>query len=62
ESGVKVTEIIPGSTLTSSWDGTEIPSEQFVQPEDIAKVVLSCLSLSPGANIEEVVIKTLKGF
>lgn len=62
ESGVKVTEIIPGSTLTSSWDGTEIPPEQFVQPEDIAKVVLSCLSLSPGANIEEVVIKTLKGF
>ena len=59
---VKVTEIIPGSTLTSSWEGTEVPADQFVLPEDIAKVLLTCLSLSTGANIEEVVIKPLKIF
>ena len=58
--GVKVTEIIPRSTLTSSWEGTDVPAEQFVLPEDIAKVLLACLSLSPGANIEEVVIKPVK--
>src|SRR5690606_15965230 len=29
--GVHVTEIIPGSTLTSSWEGTDIPAERFVQ-------------------------------
>jgi short-subunit dehydrogenase len=62
KSGVKVTEIIPGSTLTSSWEGTEVPVEQFVWPEDIAKVLLTCLSLSPGANIEEVIIKPLVSF
>lgn len=60
--GVKVTEIIPGSTLTSSWEGTDVPAEQFVLPEDIAKVLLTCLSLSPGANIEEVVIQPVKIF
>lgn len=60
--GVKVTEIIPGSTLTSSWEGTEVPAEQFVLPEDIAKVILTCLSLSAGANIEEVTIKPIKIF
>jgi short-subunit dehydrogenase len=60
--GVKVTEIIPGSTLTSSWEGTEVPAEQFVLPEDIAKVVLTCLSLSAGANIEEVIIRPVKIF
>lgn len=60
--GVKVTEIIPGSTLTSSWDGTDIPPEEFVLPEDIAKVILTCLSLSSGANIEEVVIRPIKIF
>lgn len=60
--GVKVTEIIPGSTLTSSWDGTDIPAEDFVLPEDIAKVIVSCLSLSAGANIEEVIIRPIKKF
>lgn len=60
--GVKVTEIIPGATLTSSWKGTDIPYEQFVWPEDVAKVVVACLSLSSGANIEEVVIKPVKNF
>ncbi len=60
--GVKVTEIIPGSTLTSSWDGTDIPAEEFVLPEDIAKVLLTCLSLSSGANIEEVIIRPIKIF
>ena len=60
--GVKVTEIIPGSTLTSSWEGTDVPEEQFVLPEDIAKVLITCLSLSSGANIEEVIIRPIKIF
>src|SRR5699024_2239447 len=62
DSGVKVTEIIPGSTLTSSWEGTTIPAEEFVLPEDIAKVIINCLSLSSGANIEEVIVRPTKKF
>lgn len=58
--GVKVTEVIPSSTLTSSWEGTTIPAEQFIWPEDIAKIIVTCLSLSHGANIDEVVIKPVK--
>jgi len=54
--GVKVTEIIPGSTLTSSWEGTTIPHERFVLPEDIAEAVATCLSLSDGALVEEWVV------
>lgn len=58
--GVKVTEVIPSSTLTSSWEGTTVPAEQFIWPEDIAKIIVTCLSLSHGANIDEVVIKPVK--
>src|SRR3546814_8983322 len=54
---VKVTEIIPGSTLTSSWEGTEIPAERFILPADIAEAVVTCLRLSDGATVEEIVIK-----
>ncbi|MGK6351864.1 SDR family oxidoreductase [Parapedobacter sp. DT-150] len=54
--GVKVTEIIPGSTLTSSWEGTTIPADQFVQPGDIADAIAACLLMSEGANVDEMMI------
>jgi len=58
---VKVTEIIPGSTLTSSWEGTEIPADRFVLPADIAEAIVTCLRMSNGANVEEIVIKPRYG-
>ncbi|MBC8987790.1 SDR family oxidoreductase [Pedobacter sp. N36a] len=57
---VKVTAILPGSTLTSSWEGTEIPAERFVQPEDIANTIYSVLNLSAGVNVDEVTLKPLQ--
>jgi short-subunit dehydrogenase len=58
---VKVTAIHPGSTLTSSWEGTSIPSERFVAVEDVANAVLYCLSTTVGANPEELVITPTEG-
>ena len=58
---VKVTEIIPGSTLTSSWEGTDIPADRFILPADIASAVVMCLEMSDGASMEEVVIKPRYG-
>lgn len=55
--GVKVTEIIPGSTLTSSWEGTDIAADQFILPADIATAIVTCLQMSEGANVDEMVIK-----
>jgi 3-oxoacyl-[acyl-carrier protein] reductase len=57
---VKVTAILPGSTLTASWVGTNIPADKFVQPEDIANSVYSILSLSNGVNVDELVLTPLK--
>jgi len=54
---VKVTAILPGSTLTASWEGTEIPKEQFVQPEDIADTINTILKLSVGVNVDEVILR-----
>ena len=60
EYNVKVTAILPGSTLTSSWDGTEIPAERFVQPEDIANTLYTILNLSNGVNVDEVTLKPIQ--
>jgi len=56
---VKVTAILPGSTFTSSWEGTDLPPSQFVQSEDIANSLYSILNLSAGANVDELILKPL---
>jgi short-subunit dehydrogenase len=59
--GVKVTAIIPGSTLTSSWDGVDVDSEKFILPADIAQAIITAYRLSPGANVDEITIKPVFG-
>lgn len=54
--GVKVTAIIPGSTLTSSWDGSDVSPDKFVLPVDVAKSVHHILTLSNGANVDQLII------
>jgi len=53
---VKVTAIIPGSTYTASWEGTTLDKAKFVQPQDVAKALVTILSLSDGANVDELTI------
>ena len=59
--GIKVTAILPGATLTDSWAGTTLPSERFIAPEDVARSIINCLQMSAGANVDEVLIRPLKG-
>lgn len=56
---VKVTAILPGSTLTASWDGTTINPAKFVQPEDVANALHAILNLSSGANVDEIILTPL---
>lgn len=59
--GVKVTAVLPGSTLTGSWEGTTIPAARFIDPNDIARSIIACLSMSAGANVDEIIIRPLRG-
>tara|TARA_B100001769_G_C21979559_1_gene526721 strand:+ start:103 stop:792 length:690 start_codon:yes stop_codon:yes gene_type:complete len=55
--GIKVTEIIPGSINTSSWDGIEAPKEEFVQTKDIVDAIEMILKSSIGANFEQIIVR-----
>lgn len=59
--GIKVTAILPGATLTDSWNGTTLPAERFVSADDVAASVISCLQMSVGANVDEIIIRPQKG-
>ncbi|GAC1367615.1 MAG: SDR family oxidoreductase [Hymenobacter sp.] len=60
-SGVRVTAVLPGPTLTASWAGVELPTERFVQADDVAEAVFSAYSLSPRAVVEELLIRPQLG-
>lgn len=61
EFGVKVTAILPGSTLTASWEGTALPQDRFIDPEDIADAIVTCLKTSRGGNIDQLIIRPTLG-
>ncbi|MGB3541311.1 SDR family NAD(P)-dependent oxidoreductase [Rubrivirga sp.] len=55
--GVSVTTLLPGATRTGSWDGTDLPDDRFIPPEDVAKVALEVATLSSRTVVEEVLIR-----
>jgi short-subunit dehydrogenase len=58
---VKVTAVIPGSTLTNSWAGTTIDKDKFVSPDDIASAIVNISKMSVGANVDEIIIRPATG-
>ncbi|MVM39947.1 SDR family NAD(P)-dependent oxidoreductase [Spirosoma sp. HMF3257] len=59
--GVKVTAILPGATLTASWEGTDLPEERFMKPDDVANSAWAAYSLSKSAVVEEILIRPQLG-
>ncbi len=59
--GVRVTAVLPGPTLTASWDGVDLPRERFVQADDVAEAVFSAYSMSAHAVVEELLIRPQLG-
>ena len=55
--GVSVTTLLPGATRTGSWDGTDLPDDRFMPPEDVARVAVEVASLSPRTVVEEVLLR-----
>ncbi|MCF0059466.1 SDR family oxidoreductase [Dyadobacter sp. CY356] len=59
--GVKVTAVLPGATLTDSWQGTDLPQERFIDPKDVAETIWGAYLLSPRAVLEEILIRPQLG-
>ncbi|WP_159468570.1 SDR family oxidoreductase [Dyadobacter sp. 3J3] len=59
--GIKVTAVLPGATLTDSWQGTDLPAERFIDPKDVAETIWGAYLLSPRAVLEEILIRPQLG-
>lgn len=53
---IRVCSILPGATQTDSWKGTNLPKENFVQPEDVSEMIITALKLSSSAMLDEIII------
>jgi 3-oxoacyl-[acyl-carrier protein] reductase len=54
--GIRATSICPGFVATEMAE-TSDPPEQLIQPEDIARIVLSLLDLSPHVVVREIIVE-----
>lgn len=59
--GLRVTTILPGATLTPSWDGTELPESRFIDPSDLAESVVGIWQLSERTVVEEILVRPQLG-
>jgi len=58
---IKVTAIHPGAVLTDSWGDYDNSSNRIMEAEDIAKMVFAASQLSPGACVEDIVMRPQLG-
>lgn len=58
---VRVSSIMPGATLTQSWEGVDLPEERFMKPEDVAKIVWTSYELSERTNVEQIILRPILG-
>lgn len=61
EHNVRVTAILPGATLTASWEGVDLPPERFIKPEDVAMAMYNAYALSENSVVEELLIRPQLG-
>jgi short-subunit dehydrogenase len=61
EFNVRVTAILPGATLTASWEGVDLPAERFIKAEDVAMAIYNAYILSENSVVEELLIRPQLG-
>lgn len=61
EHGVKVTAVLPGATLTASWEGVDLPPDRFMKPKDVASAIVNAYQMSENSVVEEILIRPQLG-
>jgi short-subunit dehydrogenase len=59
--GIKVTAVLPGATMSGSWDGSDINPRRIMESNDIAKMIFASSQLSPMAVVEDIIIRPQLG-
>lgn len=55
--GVRVVALLPGATLTNSWEGVPLPPQRLMPAEDVAEMAWTAWSLSARTVVEDIVMR-----
>lgn len=58
---IKVTSLIPGATLTDTWNDSNLKPDRILNPLDIAKLVFTIVHLSKQAVVEDLIVRPILG-
>jgi short-subunit dehydrogenase len=58
---IKVTAVYPGAVLTDSWGNYDNSNHRIMEADDVAKMIFAASQLSPGACVEEIVMRPQLG-
>lgn len=61
DKGFRVSAILPGPVLTDSWGAIDLPKDRFIMPEDIAKLIVASIEMSPQSFPEEILMNPIAG-
>ncbi len=56
-SGVRVTAVLPGATVSPSWAGSGVPAERMMPAADVARVFFDIYRLSRRTVVEEIILR-----
>ena len=59
--GIRVVSLLPGATLTASWEGVDLPPERFMPADDVAEMALAAHRMSPRTVVEEILMRPFLG-
>ena len=59
--GVRVVALLPGATLTASWDGVPLPPERLMPAADVAEMAWTAWSLSARTVVEDILMRPQLG-
>jgi short-subunit dehydrogenase len=59
--GIKVTAVIPGATMTASWEGADIDPKRIMEVNDIAEMIYAASKLSAQAVVEDIILRPQLG-
>lgn len=55
--GLSVTTLLPGATLTPSWEGVDLPPDRLMPADDIARLCVDVAETSPRTVVEELLLR-----
>lgn len=58
---IRVTSVVPGATLTASWEGVDLPEDRFMDVKDIAEIIFDTYKLSQRTVVEDIVLRPMEG-